>query len=139
MVSVSGRKASNPKDALAGSRLPLHLVPDTLEAYVALAFAEGAAKYGAYNWRSAGVRASVYHSALKRHLAKWHSRERADARTGVPHLASVIACAAIILDAELCGTLTDDRPPPAPVAALMDAMQADLARLRAVCGEQAPR
>lgn len=117
------RKASNPKDAQASNRLPLDLVPDTVEVYAALAFAEGAAKYGAYNWRTAGVRASVYHAALKRHLAKWHNGERADQKTGVPHLASVIACAGILLDAELCGKLTDDRPPPAPLANLIDGME----------------
>lgn len=122
-------KATNPKDALASTRLPLDLVPDTVEAYAALAFAEGAAKYGAYNWRTAGVRASVYHSALKRHLAKWHNGERADNTTGVPHLASVIACAAILLDAEVCGQLTDDRPPVAPISTLIDELQRDVARI----------
>jgi len=57
-------KPTNPKDALAVSKLPLHLVPDTVKLYAALAFAEGAAKYGGYNWRVAGVHASVYRSAL---------------------------------------------------------------------------
>jgi hypothetical protein len=134
----SAEKATNPKDALASMRLPLHLVPDTLEAYAALAFAEGAAKYGAYNWRVAGVRASIYHSALKRHLAKWHNGERADAATGVPHLASVIACCAILLDAELCGKLTDDRPPAAPMSTLIDSMEEDVARVVGMFADRAP-
>lgn len=130
---------TNPKDALAIAKLPLHLVPDTIEAYAALAFAEGASKYGAYNWRVAGVLASVYHSALKRHLASWHNGEDADPVTGVPHLASVIACAGILLDAQLCGKLTDDRPPPADVAGRIRSAEAEVAKVLALFAERNPR
>lgn len=105
-------KPTNLKDQIAVNKLPLHLVPTTLPAYAAVAFAEGASKYGAYNWRAAGVRASVYKSALERHLGKWWNGEWADPKTSVPHLASVIACAGIILDALECDKLTDDRPLP---------------------------
>ncbi len=104
-------KATNPKDRIAGNRLPLDLVPDSLAVFAALSFAEGAAKYGAYNWRVAGVRASVYRASLDRHLKSWWNGEDKDPKTGVPHLASVIAGAAILLDAELASKLTDDRPP----------------------------
>jgi hypothetical protein len=132
-------KPTNPKDALAVAKLPLHLVPDTIEAYAALAFAEGASKYGAYNWRVAGVRASVYHSALKRHLACWHNGEEADPLTGVPHLASIIACAGILLDAKLCGKLTDDRPPRAPLPARIRTMEVDVARVYALFADRRPK
>lgn len=132
-------KPPNPKDALAVSRLPMHLVPDTLEAYAALAFAEGAAKYGAYNWRVSEVRASVYRGALLRHFAKWGNGEDVDPKTGVPHLASVVACAGILLDAKLCGKLIDDRPPAAPVSALIDALEADVQRITALFADRAPR
>lgn len=135
---MSAGKPSNPKDAAAVHRLPLHLVPSTLEAYAALAFAEGDAKYGGYNWREAGVRASVYHSAMRRHLAKWWNGEFADPKTGVPHLAYIIAGAGIVLDARLSGKLTDDRPPSAPVAELIDALAADVARVRALFADAAP-
>ncbi|TCR69671.1 dATP/dGTP diphosphohydrolase domain-containing protein [Bosea sp. BK604] len=132
-------KPTNPKDALATSRLPMHLVPDTIEAYAALSFAEGAAKYGAFNWRVAGVRASVYRGALRRHLAKWWNGEDADPKTGVPHLASVIACAGILLDAKLCGKLTDDRPPAAPVGELVDELEAEVKRILDMFAERQPR
>lgn len=135
----AARKPTNPKDALAVAKLPLHLVPDTIELYAALAFAEGASKYGAYNWRVAGVLASVYHSALKRHLASWHNGEEVDPVTGVPHLASVIACAGILLDAQLCGKLTDDRPPPADVAARIRSAEAEVAKIFALFADRAPR
>lgn len=131
-------KATNPKDVLAVSKLPLHLVPDTIEVYAALAFAEGASKYGAYNWRVAGVLASVYHSALKRHLACWHNGEESDPVTGVPHLASIIACAGILLDAQLCGKLTDDRPPAAPLPDRVRAMEGDVARIFGLFADREP-
>jgi dATP/dGTP diphosphohydrolase len=116
VVSGKGEKFpyANPKDIVGSGKLPLHLVPDTGVALEALAFAEGALKYGAYNWRVAPVRASIYVAALRRHLTKWLNGEEADAKSGVPHLASARACLAIILDAQAHGTLIDDRPPSAP-------------------------
>lgn len=104
-------KPTNPKDRIGSKKLPLDLVPSTVKTYAAMAFLEGALKYGAYNWRVAGVRTSIYKAALERHLDKFWNGEWADPNTNVPHLASVIACAGIILDASLAGKLTDDRPP----------------------------
>ena len=128
-------KPTHPKDAQATTRLPLDLVPDTVSAYAALAFAEGALKYGAYNWREAGVRASIYRAAIGRHLIRWWNGEDVDPKTGVPHLASIIAGAGIVLDAGLLGKLTDDRPPRSPdLCAALDAMQADIARLQVLFG-----
>ena len=123
-------KATNPKDRIASNKLPLDLVPDTLSAYAALAFVEGAAKYGAYNWRVAGVRASVYRAALDRHLKSWWNGEDADPTTGVPHLASIIACAGILLDAGLAGKLTDDRPPKVGLGEVLRSFEAEVARIR---------
>lgn len=120
---MTDTKPSNPKDAIGSSKLPLDLVPDTVIAEVALAYLEGALKYGRFNWRIAGVRASIYRAALLRHLAKWWNGEDRDTTTRVKHLASAIACLGIILDAELCGKLTDDRPPSAPIGSLIDASE----------------
>jgi hypothetical protein len=122
-VTPKGTKDTNPKDFAASKKLPLHLVPDCMRAYAAVSFAEGASKYGAFNWRVAGVRASIYKSAMERHLMKWWNGENADEHTGVPHLASVLACVGIILDAELVGKLTDDRPPYAPMDALVQKLE----------------
>ena len=115
-------KATNPKDDIGGKKLPLDLVPDSLICYAAMSFLEGALKYGKFNWRIAGVRASIYIAAMRRHLAKFVAGEWADPVTRVPHLASVIACSGIILDAQLCGKLVDDRPPMHPTAKLIDGM-----------------
>lgn len=125
-------KATNPKDAIGSSKLSLHLVPSTLKVFAALAFTEGATKYGAYNWRAAGVRASIYKSALERHLEKWWNGEWEDPKTKVPHLASVIACAGIILDANLVGKLTDDRPPAAAMSDLIDGLEGAVKALKAM-------
>lgn len=124
-------KQSNPKDIIGSAKLPVGLCPDIIPAMAALSFMEGASKYGRYNWRIAGVRASIYHDALRRHLAKWWNGEDADQKTGVPHLASVIACAGIILDAQLVDKLTDDRPPrAAKLSGVIDSLDSDLAHLR---------
>lgn len=113
-------KDTNPKDAIGSTKLDLGLVPDTLIVYAAMSFLEGALKYGRFNWRIAGVRASIYNAALTRHQMDWWNGEDTDPVTRVHNLASIIACAGILLDAELCGKLTDDRPPRAPVAELID-------------------
>jgi hypothetical protein len=135
---MSDSKPSNPKDAQAVHKLPLGLVPGSIKAFAALAFAEGAAKYGAYNWRVAGVRASVYRDALERHLESWWNGEDVDPVTGVPHLASIIACAGILLDAGLVDKLADDRPPQAPLGEAIRAMEGDVARIRALFKDRSP-
>ena len=131
-------KDTNPKDAIAGSKLPLHLVPDTIPIFAALAFTEGAAKYGAYNWRIAGVKASVYISALERHMMKYKNGEWADSKTGVPHLASVLACAGILLDANLCGKLTDDRPPSNMTSETIDACEHTVSHIKSLFSDKDP-
>jgi hypothetical protein len=107
----TGTKPSNPKAAIGAAKQPLSLVPDTLDIYASLGFLEGALKYGRYNWRAAGVRASTYRDALERHLAKWWNGEWADPVTKVPHLANAICCLAILVDAHEAKMLNDDRPP----------------------------
>lgn len=104
-------KPTNPKDAAAFDKAPLHLVPASFKAYTAVALAEGAMKYGSWNWRAAGVRASVYVSALQRHLDKWFNGEEFDPKTGVPHLANAAACLAVLIDSKTQMNMTDDRPP----------------------------
>lgn len=134
-------KPSNPKDIIGSRKLPLDIVPDTLETMAAEAFLEGALKYGRYNWRIAGVRASIYYSATKRHMKKWWNGQNADKATRVHHLKSVIACVGIMLDAELFGKLEDDRPPcpdPDAMAELIDAMEAQVAHLKEMFAEHKP-
>lgn len=103
-------KETNPKEAVGSTRLPLHLIPDGPLGHVSLAFYEGAVKYEAYNWRTAGVRASTYVAAARRHIGKWWNGDDCDPDTKVHHLANAAACLMIMLDAEIQGKLNDDRP-----------------------------
>lgn len=133
------KKLTNPKDAIGSAKLPLHLVPDTLAVCCATALLEGALKYGAHNWRAAGVRASIYRSALQRHIAKWWNGENHDPVTGVHHLDNAIACLAILRDAELVDKLTDDRPPSAPMSKFIDKQVELVAHLKALFANESPR
>lgn len=132
-------KETNPKDAIGSAKLHVGLVPDTLVVFAAMAFTEGAAKYGRFNWRVAGVRASIYHDALRRHLAKWWNGEDCDPETGVPHLASVVACAAILIDAGALDKLTDDRPPPAPLGLEITLAEAVAGKVKELFAEHDPK
>ena len=107
-------KATNPKDVIGSKKIGCTLVPDVIAYYAALGLLEGALKYGTANWSEAGVRCSIYLDAAARHLSKFKAGEWADPTTKVPHLASAIACIGIILDANLRGMITDDRPPANP-------------------------
>lgn len=139
--SSSSLKPTNPKDAAAFDKAPLHLVPASFKAYTAMALAEGAMKYGAWNWRAAGVRSSVYVSALQRHMDKWFNGEEFDPETGVPHLANACACLAVLIDSKTQMNMTDDRPPRQPaLPGLVDKQTPNiLVKLRGLFGEKKPK
>jgi hypothetical protein len=134
-------KPSNPKDIIGSRKLDLMLVPWSAIVGIAKALFEGAVKYGRFNWRIAGVRASIYISAAKRHMAKWENGQDKDPKTRVHHLDSAMACLAIMRDAELYKMLEDDRPPcpnPDAMADLIDAAEADVAHLRELFADHNP-
>jgi hypothetical protein len=109
---------ANPKQAYGDKKIPLYLMPMTFAANVCVALYEGLTKYGLVNWRVAKVDAMTYASACKRHVDKWINGEEHDPVTKVSHLANAGACIAILIDAEVCGTLIDNRPYPVPQANL---------------------
>jgi len=100
---------TNPKDRLGVLKVPLDLVPMAGVIYEALAFAEGAIKYGEFNWRNKAVRRRVYLAAILRHTIAALAGEDLDPDSGLPHEAKIRACCGIILDAKECGNLIDDR------------------------------
>lgn len=106
-------KHTNPKDTVGTTRPPMQLIMLPAWLHMSTALLEGS-KYGAWNWTIAGVRASIYVAAACRHLFKWFFGQRCDPKTRVHHLGSVLACVAILLDAEHRGKLVDDRPPSLP-------------------------
>lgn len=103
-------KDTNPKQAIAINAAPLDNIPLAALAYESVAIANGAIKYGTYNWRVTGVRASVYLAAAQRHIQCWREGEEHDSKDGVHNLGAARACLAILIDAIENGNLTDDRP-----------------------------
>lgn len=101
---------NNPKTAIGVTKVPLHLVPPSAKHYLAQALADGAKKYGPYNWRDAAISISVYKSALERHMDAFWDGEDFAQDSGVHHVAHAMACCALILDAMSIGKLVDDRP-----------------------------
>lgn len=104
-------KETNPKDAIGSDKLPMHLVSGVVKAYQAIAHFLGNVKYGAWNYRAKGARASVYRAALDRHMDAWWEGEEDDQDDGTPHLANALACINILIEAKEAGKLVDDRPP----------------------------
>lgn len=132
-------KPTNPKDAIAGSKLPLHLVSPVVKAYQAVAHLLGNLKYGAWNYRAGGARASVYRSALERHMDRWWEGEELDQVDGTPHLANALACINILIDCKAMGNLVDDRPPSAPIAKVHAELESMVANLVEKYGDRRPR
>ena len=101
----------NPKDIVGQTKPNLFLIPSSSTIHTALAFMDGAKKYGPYNWRINKVDASTYIAAAKRQIESWVDGEETSSDANVHHLAHAIASLAIIIDAQECDTLNDDRPP----------------------------
>jgi len=104
-------KYTNPKDAIGIKKAPMSVLPQNVLAEVGLALLEGALKYGRHNYRSAGVRASVYFDALHRHTAAFWEGEDTDPDSGLSHVTKAIATLVVLRDSMLRGNWTDDRPP----------------------------
>lgn len=113
----------NPKDLQGIKKPPLHLIPPSALIYESMAFLEGASKYDPYNWREKPVKATVYISALLRHVMCYLDGQEVSSDAGVPHLANARACLAILIDAKECGNLVDDRPKPGKADEIMDSFK----------------
>jgi hypothetical protein len=129
----------NPKQAAGDTKVPLWLCSAIAKAHWALAQFAGLLKYGAWNWRIAGIQVSTYLSAMQRHIDRYAGGERLDPVDGTHHMGNVMACAALILDAEAAGKLIDDRPPIVDVAPTYDEVQKAMAVLRAAYKDKDPR
>lgn len=141
--AVQGRIAAatqceegNPKDIASTARLPLDLWPHSATAMASIALLNGCLKYGRANWRAIPVKATVYVGAAQRHLAAWFDGEDAD-EEGVPHLSSVLASLAILVDAMASQTLIDDRPTPGGYRRAANDLTPHVARLRALHASRA--
>lgn len=133
-------KLSNPKDAIGSNKMPLHLWPESASVMGCLGLLDGALKYGRANWRDAGVRASIYYDALRRHLAKQFEGQEIDTDSGLPHDSHMLACLAIIVDAKAAGKYIDDRQYRGEgFIKLLEDMTPHVARLKAVHAGKTPK
>jgi hypothetical protein len=131
---------NNPKTRVGGAnKVPLHLVPATAVAHMAMAYADGGLKYQPFNWRVEPISASVYYGAMRRHMDVWWEGEDYDTfvddqgveHQGAHHLGAVMACCAMILDSmERPGGLNDNRPPRSNFHALLEQLAARLPALK---------
>lgn len=128
----------NPKDISGAQKLPLHLWPVSATAMGCVALFNGSLKYGRSNWRSVGVRASVYIDATQRHLAAWFEGAECD-EEGIPHLASALACLAILVDCEAAGKMRDDRQYPGGHESLIRELTSHIERLRRLHAGKTPK
>jgi hypothetical protein len=101
----------NPKELAGSLKAPIwQVLPRWVILLVGRVMQVGAAKYGAFNYRSSNVWAMTYVDAIERHMQLWQDGEDDDPETGVSHLAHVMAGCAILLDAQANKRLGDDRP-----------------------------
>lgn len=131
-------KPSNPKDIIGSGKLPLHLWPETASALGSLALLDGALKYGRSNFRAVGVRASIYYDAARRHLAAWFEGEDTDPDSGLPQLSHVLACVAILVEAQAAGNMQDDRNYPTQFREWIDGLSGHVDRLKALHADENP-
>lgn len=122
-VVPEGTDEANPKDIIGATKVPLHLWPSTATILGAMAFLDGALKYGPYNWRGKKVRATVYVSAVTRHMLSWLDGEEDSDDAGIHHVGHALACLAIIADAQVNGCLIDDRPAKGSASSLLRRFQ----------------
>lgn len=105
----------NPKTLMGAKKPDPSVVPPIGVMHLATAMMNGAEKYGPFNWRDAAISTRPYIAAAMRHLSSYLDGEDFSADTieaGLPvhHLGHVMACCAILLDAEAVGMLNDNRP-----------------------------
>ena len=122
IIDEQSTKDTNPKDLVGQTKLQTWLVPPSAKIALAEALTDGANKYGPFNWREKGVRATVYIAAAERHVMSFLDGEDLAEDSGVHHLAHAMACFAILLDAIAQGNIVDDRPIKGASPALLKAI-----------------
>jgi len=115
----------NPKEAPGSVKPGISYIPPSAILLESMVMKGGAEKYGKFNWNKDPVKASTYYDAAFRHLASYYAGEELDPESGLPHLAHVRACMAILIDAQLNGKLIDDRPVTASISSLIKTLTKD--------------
>lgn len=117
---------TNPKATAGAKKLNLFLLPPVAMMHMAHAMFDGELKYGAYKFRETKVEASVYIAAALRHLELWADGEEDAPDSLAHHLGHVMACCAILLDAQAYGNLIDDRKKSGTLGGVIDEILAKI-------------
>lgn len=126
----AGEPPANPKQLFGDKKPPLGNVPMVSMLALMEALYDGALKYGLYNWRKNPVEAMTYVHAAERHLRLFAAGEEQARDTLVSNLGAVMACCAILLDAQAHGTLIDNRQHSTVDADALHAAEGWIARLK---------
>lgn len=102
-------KLRNPKGVAAKFKVSASLVPEIAVIELAQAFRNGALKYGPFNWRVEPIATSVYLDAMERHILLYRAGQDVASDSKLSHLTHIMSGCAILLDAQLQGSVTDDR------------------------------
>lgn len=109
-MSANVVSSINPKAVPGRQKLQFQYIPLEVLKEIAAGMAEGADKYGAYNWRDTKIEMSDYYDSTLRHVTSWFEGEDLDPDTGVHHLSKAITGLIVVRDAILQGAIVDDRP-----------------------------
>jgi hypothetical protein len=104
-------KETNPKDEVGVKKVSLHYLPSQVLMEISLGLLEGGLKYGSFNYRVAGVRASVYYDATMRHLMHWWEGTDIDEDSKLSHITKAMSSLMVLRDAMINDMWNDDRPP----------------------------
>lgn len=111
---------TNPKSRYGVAKPSMNAIPPAALIELGAAMADGARKYGKFNWREHEVTTSVYEDAIWRHLLAYRDGQDFAPDSRIHHLGHVMACCAILLDAAESGKLIDDRGMPGPGADIIE-------------------
>ena len=135
MILPTGEKlkeeAVNPKTLIGASKINPAVIPAPAIVHLALAMMNGEYKYTKYNWREIKVPSETYIGAMERHLLAYKDGEDFAGDSLVHHLAHIMACCAILLDAMEGGHLIDNRGHPGTASQVMARYNARLPEMRA--------
>lgn len=124
--------APNPKQFYGDKKPPLDELPLSAMIFASLAHLDGDNKYGFRNWRDSPVEARTYIKGAIRHLRLFEEGEDFTRDSVVHNLGAVIAGCAILIDAQVNGTLIDNRRKSPAVCDLLHAAEENVAHLNAL-------
>jgi hypothetical protein len=110
----------NPKAAIGAAKAPFFGIPWTAVIEMGTVMDGGAHKYGAYNYRDTRISTTTYHDAILRHFMLWADGEDNDPESKSSHLAHIMACCALMIDADVGCMLEDDRSVTGSVRWMLD-------------------